>query len=50
MLPSRFGKIWLTSSKEEVKNVKTLHRDGLTDGRWTTGNQNRSLDPSVKRS
>lgn len=43
MLSSRFGKIWLNSLKEEVKNVKTLQTDGPTDGRWTTGDQNEKL-------
>lgn len=43
---STLSKIWPSGSRQEVKNVKTLHTDGLMDGR-TTGDQKILLEPSV---
>lgn len=44
---STFGKIWPRGSRQEVKNVKTLHTDRPMDGR-TTGDQKTLLETSVQ--
>lgn len=44
---STLGKNWPSGSRQEVKNVKTLHTDGPMHGR-TTGDQKTLLEPSVQ--
>lgn len=44
---STMGKFWPRGSRQEFKNVKTLHTDGPMDGR-TTGDQKTLLEPSVQ--
>ena len=48
MICGKFGWNWPSSSGEEVENVKSLQRDGQTDGRRTTGDQKSSLELSAQ--
>lgn len=46
-MQARFGLIWPSGLREDVKNMKSLQRDGGTDGQRITGDQKSPPEPGL---
>lgn len=46
-MQARFGLIWPSGLREDVKNMKSLQTDGGTDGQRITGDQKSPPEPGL---